>query len=298
MGVNAFRGYMDELRKMHIKNDLKAREDKVNAYNSKKSVKRKQNKKTRSRKKEDDVYISYEHEFILSTANIYTVCEVCNSYMWLMEKIWVCRRCKLTCHKKCVDKVANACRDNSKATNKAVFGAQLSSLLSENCRIPLVVEQLIAKIELKGLYIEGIYRKSGTQSKIAELKSLFDAELPDIDLDQYSIHVLAAALKSFFREMPEPLMTYELYEDFLWATTITDSAERVQIILNHISKLPKANYDLLERLTFHLARVAQHESANRMNPNSLAIIFAPCVLRTNKLMQMQDKLKDISKQTM
>lgn len=340
MGVNAFRGYMDELRKLHNSrssggSDLKA--DKLNgsgnAYqggggsgpgggagnagsksSSKSSAKQRKaaSKKSRNRKKEDEVFTSYEHEFVLSMANIYTVCEVCSSYMWLMDKIWVCRRCKLTCHKKCAEKVHHTCRDGigggkggaAALQSKVIFGAPLSKLVSEECRIPLIVEQLITKIELKGLYTEGIYRKSGTSSKINELKGAFDACGLDglasgglLDLDQYSVHVLAATLKLFFREMPEPLMTYELYDHFLWATTVSDAAERVQIILNHIGKLPKQNYDLLERLTFHLARVAQQESANRMNANSLAIVFAPCVLRTNKMMQMQEKLNDIGKQT-
>lgn len=286
---------MDELRKMHIKN----RDDKLNGHGSKKSYKRKQSKKSRGRnKKEDEVFTSYEHVFILSMANIYTVCEVCNSIMWLMEKIWVCRCCKLTSHRKCVEKVNWTCGDDTKSLNKVVFGAPLTSLISDEFRIPLVVEQLITKIELKGLYTEGIYRKSGASSKINELKQLFDLHVPDIDLDQYSVHVLAGALKSFFRDMPEPLMTFELYDDFLWATTISDPIEKVQVILNHISKLPKQNYDLLERLTFHLARVAQQETANRMNPNSLAIVFAPCILRTNKKMQLQENLNDIGKQTM
>lgn len=295
IGVNAFRGYMDELRNIH---NMKIKDDKINGYNFKKAHKRKQSKKRARNKKEDDVYKTFEHEFFLSTANIYTVCEVCDSYMWLMEKIFICRRCKLTCHKKCVEKVALTCGNNSKSLNKSVFGSPLSSLVRDDCRIPLVVEQLITKIELKGLYTEGIYRKSARLTTIDELKQLFDSQRQDVDLDHYSVHVLAGCLKLFFRDMPEPLMTYELYDDFLWATTVTDQTERIQIIFNHISKLPKQNYDLLERLTFHLARVAQQESANRMNANSLAIVFAPCILRTNKLMQMQDKLNDISKQTM
>ncbi|CAG2183389.1 unnamed protein product, partial [Oppiella nova] len=78
---------------------------------------------------------------------------------------------------------------------------------------------------------------------------------------------------------------------------LSDPQERVQSIYAHIGKLPRANYDLLERLVFHLARVAQQESANRMTANSLAIVFAPCILRTDKVMQMQDKLSDIGKQT-
>ncbi|KAH9424357.1 Unconventional myosin-IXb [Dermatophagoides pteronyssinus] len=294
LGVNAFRGYMDELRNMH--NTKINKEEKINGPNFKKSQKRKQSKK-RARNKKDDFYKTYEHEFYISTANIYTVCEVCDSYVWMMERIFICRRCKLACHKKCFDKVASTCGNNNKSSNKLIFGSPLSSLVTEECRIPLVVEHLIAKIELKGLYAEGIYRKSARLTSITELKQMFDAQRLDIDLDHYSVHVLAGCLKLFFREMPEPLMTYELYDDFLWATTVTDPIERNQIIFNHISKLPKPNYDLLERLTFHLARVARQESANRMNANSLAIVFAPCILRTNKSMQMQDKLNDISKQT-
>ena len=323
MGVNAFRGYLDELR--HNKSaDNKNRTDSQQnsqtsdasqASNDAKNLsksKRKRQKKARSRqKKEEEVNHMCGHQLVLSMANIPTVCEVCSSLMWLMEKIWVCRRCKLTCHKKCQTKIMVTCqagKDNGNGNSGGivkVFGAHLSSLVSEECRIPVIVEQLITTIELKGLYTEGLYRKSGTTSKITELKQRLEgclrgaqtSEPLNIDLDSYSVHVLSAALKSFFREMAEPLMTYELYDDFLWSTAITDQQERVQQIYAHIGKLPRANYDLLERLVFHLARVAQQESANRMTANSLAIVFAPCILRTNKVMQMQDKLSDIAKQT-
>ena len=53
----------------------------------------------------------------------------------------------------------------------------------------------------------------------------------------------------------------------------------------------------MERLIFHLARVALHENVNRMNANSLAIVFAPCILRTNTILVAQESLSDISRQT-
>lgn len=324
LGVNAFRGYMDELRKKQEgKNQNKPSHREIAAATggggepagantsaagggsggtrgNHKLYKRKASKKARNRnKKEEEIFVSYDHEFQLSTANIYTVCEMCSSYMWLMEKIWICRRCKYTIHKKCAEKVNSYCKCSIKPSNKKLFGAPLSSLLNDaECRIPVQVENLIMKIEIKGLYMEGLYRKSGIIRKITELRHRLDSGEANIDLDQYSVHVLASILKLFLREMPEPLMTFELYDDFLWATTITDPNERVQVILGHITKLPKANFDLLERLTFHLARIAQNEPANRMNANSLAIIFAPCLLKTNKSMQTQDTLNDIHKQTL
>jgi hypothetical protein len=78
---------------------------------------------------------------------------------------------------------------------------------------------------------------------------------------------------------------------------IQDEKERVQAIYAVIEKLPKPNYDLLERLIFHLARIANNEALNKMSPNGLAIIFAPALLRTNKKLQAQDSLNQVPRQT-
>lgn len=51
-------------------------------------------------------------------------------------------------------------------------------------------------------------------------------------------------------------------------------------------------------ITFLFFRVALHENVNRMNASSLAIVFAPCVLRTNKLVPAQESLRDIEQQTL
>ena len=291
MGVNAFRGFLDEFRTLVVKSNLPEK-------TKSKPAKRRRNKLSKKMKEEN--IQSVGHVFRPVQANIPTVCEVCSSLMWLMEKVWVCQGCKLTCHKKCCNKVAVSCRMETKTGNKEApngcFGIPLERLVDEEHRVPKVVEDLMTAIELKGLYTEGLYRKSGTTSKINEVKSKLDKNEP-IDLDSYSIHVLTGVLKSFLREIPDPLMRYEFYDDFLWATTMSDPQERVQEIYTHIAKLPRAHYDLLERLSFHLARVAQHEHANRMNANSLAIVMAPCILRTDRPMQMQDKLSDISKLT-
>jgi len=115
--------------------------------------------------------------------------------------------------------------------------------------------------------------------------------------------------------MPEPLLTFDCYDDFIRAASLSE--DRVSTLFNILKKLPKVNYDLMERLVFHLARyffviiivfnysyhdclcrVALHENVNRMNASSLAIVFAPCVLRTNKLVPAQESLRDIEQQTL
>ncbi|VDO43267.1 unnamed protein product [Brugia timori] len=63
-----------------------------------------------------------------------------------------------------------------------------------------------------------------------------------------------------------------------------------------VELLPKCNRSVLERLLYHLARVANQESVNKMSAANLALIFAPCILRTNQTLRAQDQLRDVERQ--
>lgn len=106
---------------------------------------------------------------------------------------------------------------------------------------------------------------SQVTSKVRELKSRLEAsgsgqsdgmgeQEEPVDFETYPVHVLASVLKSFLREMPEPLLTFDCYDDFLRAANLTDPADRVSTLFAILKKLPKPNFDLMERLIFHLAR--------------------------------------------
>lgn len=283
MGVNAFRGFMNEFMTSRAEPEKPSK------------TKRKKEKK---RKAED--YICFAgHTFVLTIINIPMACEICSSFfMWPIERGLVCQSCKVTCHKKCYIKSTNCTKDSSLNAdgNKKLFGASLHSLIVENNTIPAVIEKLLSTIEL-GLYTEGLYRKSGVSSKVRELKNKMEENPVEINFKDYQIHVLASVFKGFLREMPEPLLTFDCYENFITAANMKDQQDRVATLYDILRKLPKPNYDLMERLTYHLARVALHEERNRMSAASLAIVFAPCILRTNKIIQAQDSLQDISSQT-
>ncbi|XP_034242565.1 unconventional myosin-IXAa-like isoform X3 [Thrips palmi] len=302
MGVNAFRGFMNEF--MHL--------TRVESDKEKPGRKRKKEKDKDKKRRGDDPVRHGGHTFMLTIINIPTACEVCSSFfMWPIERGLVCQNCKLTCHKKCYLKVSSDCGKEamgsgaSDGTHK-VFGMPLHQLVVGDIKVPIVVDRLITTIEMYGLYTEGIYRKSGVTSKVRELKSRLEAsgsfdgsgqQNDPVDFETYPVHVLASVLKCFLREMPEPLLTFDCYDDFIRAAMLTEPADRVSTLFAILKKLPKPNFDLMERLIFHLARVAQHEDANRMSPSALAIVFAPCVLRTNKIVPAQDSLTDISRQT-
>jgi hypothetical protein len=50
-------------------------------------------------------------------------------------------------------------------------------------------------------------------------------------------------------------------------------------LLSIFNGLPRHHKGTLERVVFHLARVAQKQEDNKMNPQNLAIIIAPCIIR-------------------
>lgn len=285
MGINAFRGFLDEFMKQHSGSRRERKE-------VKQPVKRDKQKK--------DMVEHLGHKFLQVQFNIPTFCEYCSSLIWLMDRGQVCQVCKYTCHKKCSVRSISACRGssaNQDSSNAKVFGALLESLLKEGQKIPLVVERLISAIEMSGLFTVGLYRKSGAAPKARELRACIEAGFETVNLDDYSVHILTTVLKSFLRELPEPLLTFELYDDFLRGSEIKDRKEQVQCMFAVLEKLPKANYDLFERLIFHLAKVAMHEDSTRMSVNGLAIIFAPCLLRSNKKIQAQESLNQVPKLT-
>ena len=159
------------------------------------------------------------------------------------------------------------------------------------------VEILITNIEEVGLETEGLYRKSGVASRVQQLKKSMEEDSA-YNLQEQNIHVLSSVLKSILREIPDPLLTNDRYEDFLKASDISDPNERTSSLMALVNELPSSNFHLLQLLLSHLARVALNEESNRMSPNALSIVFAPCILRTNKVQETQDLLSAVCKQTL
>nr|CAG8437183.1 8886_t:CDS:10 [Entrophospora candida] len=146
--------------------------------------------------------------------------------------------------------------------------------------IPTLVERCIAEIEKREV---GIYRVPGAKNLIERLTEEFNNDVDAVDLssETYSdINVVASVLKLFFRSLPEPLMTYELYEEFVNASKIKDHDERFYAIKDLLYKLPRANYNLLKRLIEHLETVTDCEEVNHMYAGNLALVFTPNILKS------------------
>ncbi|XP_018621037.2 unconventional myosin-IXa-like isoform X2 [Scleropages formosus] len=251
------------------------------------------------RKKESDIVEEHNGHIFKSTQyNIPTYCEYCSSIIWIMDRACVCKLCRYACHRKCCLKTTTKCskKYDPELTSRQ-FGVELSRLTSDDRPVPQVVEKLISYIEMHGLYTEGIYRKSGSTNKIKELKQGLDTDVDSMNLDDYNIHVIASVFKQWLRDLPNPLLTFELYEEFLRAMGLQDKREVIRGVYSVIDQLSRTHLSTLERLIFHLVRIALQEETNRMSANALAIVFAPCILRCPDSIDPLQSVQDISKTT-
>ncbi|XP_067293099.1 unconventional myosin-IXAb isoform X2 [Pseudorasbora parva] len=255
-------------------------------------------RKKRRKKESDTVEEHMGHIFKSTQYSIPTYCEFCSSLIWMMDKACVCKLCRYACHKKCCLRMTTKCSKKfDPELSSRQFGVELSRLTSDERAVPLVVEKLINYIEMHGLYTEGIYRKSGSTNKIKELKLGLDTDANSVNLDDYNIHVIASVLKQWLRDLPNPLMTFELYEEFLRAMGLQDKREVVQGVYSVIDQLSRTHLSTLERLVFHLVRISFQEETNRMSANALAIVFAPCILRCPDTTDPLQSVRDIGKTT-
>ncbi|NWQ81551.1 MYO9B protein, partial [Columbina picui] len=263
----------------------------------------KQTKAQKKKRKQDRAIEEHNgHVFTSYQVSIRQSCEHCSSYIWPMEKACLCSVCKLTCHKKCMSKIQSSCtscgKKNEQDAEPRHFGVCVSSLTSERNSVPVVLEKLLEYVEMHGLYTEGIYRKSGSANRMKELKQLLQADPNSVKLENYPIHTITGILKQWLRELPDPLMTSAQYNDFLRAVELPEKQEQLCAIYSVLEQLPQANHNTLERLIFHLVKVALIEDVNRMSPNALAIVFAPCLLRCPDTSDPLTSMKDVSKTTM
>ncbi|XP_025064273.1 rho GTPase-activating protein 12 isoform X3 [Alligator sinensis] len=165
-----------------------------------------------------------------------------------------------------------------------VFGSNLTSLCQrENSTVPKFVKLCIEHVEEHGLDVDGLYRVSGNLAVIQKLRFAVnhDEKLHLNDSKWEDIHVITGALKMFFRELPEPLFTYNHFNDFVNAIK-QEPRQRVHAVKDLIKQLPKPNQDTMQVLFKHLKRVVENGEKNRMTYQSIAIVFGPTLLKPEK----------------
>ncbi|XP_058848331.1 rho GTPase-activating protein 44-like isoform X8 [Acipenser ruthenus] len=180
---------------------------------------------------------------------------------------------------------------------KPSYGKALEEHLAISGReIAFPIEACVTMLLECGMQEEGLFRVAPSASKLKKLKASLDCGV--LDVQEYSAdpHAIAGALKSYLRELPEPLMTFELYDEWIQASNIQDQDKRLQALLNACEQLPKANANNLRYLIKFLAKLTEYQDSNKMTPGNIAIVLGPNLLWTNTEGNITEMMTTVSLQ--
>ena len=117
-----------------------------------------------------------------------------------------------------------------KGKKKGVFGVGLEQLIERDfaestdgvgpgvLRIPAVIQDAVSAMRTMDMSVEGVFRKNGNIKRLNETREEIDNNgAMDIDLTKDNPVQVAALLRRFLREMPDPLLTFKLHR--LWITS-------------------------------------------------------------------------------
>ncbi|XP_037537127.1 rho GTPase-activating protein 25 [Nematolebias whitei] len=167
-----------------------------------------------------------------------------------------------------------------------VFGKSLMDTVTYEQRfgphmVPILVQKCVEFITEHGLDEEGIFRLPGQENAVKQFRDAFDAgERPSFPSDT-DVHTVASLLKLYLRELPEPVVPWSQYQDFLDCTNLLDpsSSEGWGKLEKQISLLPRVNYSLLSHVCRFLFEVQSHSKVNKMNVENLATVMGINLLK-------------------
>uniref|UniRef100_A0A3Q1GCP3 Rho GTPase activating protein 22 n=1 Tax=Acanthochromis polyacanthus TaxID=80966 RepID=A0A3Q1GCP3_9TELE len=168
-----------------------------------------------------------------------------------------------------------------------VFGQHLEEtmLYEAQCgrqrQVPVLVEQCVGFIHEHGLKEEGLFRAPGQTNHVRELQDAFDRGKKPVFDSSTDVHTVASLLKLYIRELPEPIIPFSKYTQFLSCAQLLTKDKEMGIIElgKQVKSLPQVNYNILKYICKFLDEVQSHSNENKMSVQNLATVFGPNILR-------------------
>ncbi|XP_032702201.1 rho GTPase-activating protein 4 isoform X1 [Lontra canadensis] len=165
--------------------------------------------------------------------------------------------------------------------NQKLFGGDMEKFIQSSGQpVPLVVESCVRFINLNGLQHEGIFRVSGAQPRVSEIRDAFErGEDPLVEgCTPHDLDAVAGVLKLYFRSLDPPLFPPDLFGELLASAELEAVAERVEHVGRLLTQLPAPVLVVLRYLFTFLNHLAQYSDENMMDPYNLAVCFGPTLL--------------------
>uniref|UniRef100_A0A673G7W3 Rac GTPase-activating protein 1 n=1 Tax=Sinocyclocheilus rhinocerous TaxID=307959 RepID=A0A673G7W3_9TELE len=219
------------------------------------------------------------HEFVSKTVIKPESCVPCGKRIKFGKISLKCRDCRVVAHPECRERCPLPCIPNMTGTPVKFEEGILANYVSTSSpMIPSLVVHCVNEIEQRGLHETGLYRVSGSDRVVKDLKEKFMRGktvplLSKVD----DIHAITGLLKDFLRNLKEPLLTFRLNRAFMDAAELSDDDNSIALMYQNISDLPQPNRDTLAFLIIHLQRVAQSKDT-KMDITNLARVFGPTIV--------------------
>ncbi|XP_073324209.1 SLIT-ROBO Rho GTPase-activating protein 2 isoform X2 [Pagrus major] len=146
--------------------------------------------------------------------------------------------------------------------------------------IPLMVESCIRFISRHGLQHEGIFRVSGSQVEVNDIKNAFERGEDPLAGDQndHDMDSIAGVLKLYFRGLDQALFPKEVFHDLISCVSMESLQERAVHIKKGLQSLPSKTLIIMRYLFAFLNHLSQYSEDNMMDPYNLAICFGPTLM--------------------
>uniref|UniRef100_A0A3P9KML6 Rac GTPase-activating protein 1 n=1 Tax=Oryzias latipes TaxID=8090 RepID=A0A3P9KML6_ORYLA len=219
------------------------------------------------------------HEFVSKTVIKPESCVPCGKRIKFGKISLKCRDCRVVSHLECRERCPLPCIPNLGGTPVKIGEGVLADYVSDSSpMIPSLVVHCISEIEQRGLHEAGLYRLSGADRTVKELKEKFLRSKTVPVLSKVDdIHAITGLLKDFLRNLKEPLLTFHLNRAFMDAAEVSDDDNSKALMYQTITDLPQPNRDTLAFLVIHLQRVADSLDT-KMDISNLARVFGPTIV--------------------
>uniref|UniRef100_A0AAQ5XC49 Rac GTPase-activating protein 1 n=1 Tax=Amphiprion ocellaris TaxID=80972 RepID=A0AAQ5XC49_AMPOC len=220
-----------------------------------------------------------KHHFMPKTVIKSEFCMPCGKRTKFGKLYLRCQDCRIVTHPECRDHCPLPCNPTAVSTPIKNTEATLADFAPATTpQIPALVIYCIKEIERRGLHEVGLYRVSGQERMVKELKEklIRGKTLPPLNKVE-DINVITGVLKDFLRNLPEPLLTFHLNKAFMEAAEIQDDGNSLAMLYQTVSELPQPNRDTLACLMIHLQKVSQSVDT-KMDVNNLARVFGPTLV--------------------
>ncbi|CAN9512322.1 unnamed protein product [Ophioblennius macclurei] len=146
--------------------------------------------------------------------------------------------------------------------------------------IPLMVESCIRFISRHGLQHEGIFRVSGSQVEVNDIKNAFERGEDPLAGDQndHDMDSIAGVLKLYFRGLDHALFPKEVFHDLISCVSMESLQERAVHIKKILQSLQSKTLIIMRYLFAFLNHLSQYSEENMMDPYNLAICFGPTLM--------------------